>query len=88
VKECNTKETKALFNVKEKKKEERRREVRCDKGKERKKKRLYTAGSSSACLVFVSHEQRVMRVNGSLRAQRLIERESLTSRESTTANGW
>lgn len=31
--------------------------------KEKKEKRVYTAGSSSAYLVFVSHEQRVMRVN-------------------------
>jgi len=46
-------ETRSLFNVKKRRKKKRR--DRGDKGK--KEKRLYTADSTSASLVFVSHEQ-------------------------------
>jgi hypothetical protein len=49
-------ETRSLFNVKKEKKEEEKRRDRGDKGK--KEKRLYTVDSTSASLVFVSHEQR------------------------------
>jgi hypothetical protein len=84
VREGNTrKETKYLFNEKEKREEE---EERGDKGKKEK---------SCIPLALVQHlgvresrtTKRVMRVNCDLRAQELIVRGS-DNQESTTANGW